>query len=177
VAQGFLLKPPNLAISISFFHVNDQNSQSLGPWLGPPFYTSKGLGFKCQAALCGGYARWRREPRYPPCRLARRTDGTRPASLISLYFPGTRNDVFCLPTAMGFLSVPSMHVPGAGHESFVAGGACHALIPDDSGVASCTPLTVPSSGKESSLASLLPPGKGICQLHFPPTKGGALSSA
>jgi hypothetical protein len=72
-------------------------------------------------ALGGGYARWCHEPRCPPSRLARRADGTRPAGLISLYLPGTRNDVFCLPTVVGFLRMPSMHVPGAGHESFVTG--------------------------------------------------------
>jgi hypothetical protein len=160
-------------------------SRSFGPWPGPPFYTSKGIPqwpngmtSKCQAALCGGYARWRREPCCPPCRLARGTDGMRPADLISLYVPGTRNDVFFLPTAVGFLHVLSMHVPRAGHESFVAWGTCHALIPDDSGVAPCTPLTIPFLGKESSLPSLLLPSrKGICQLQFPPAKGGALNSA
>jgi hypothetical protein len=130
---------------------------------------------KCQAALCGGYARWCREPRCPSCRLARRADGMRPAGLVSLYVPGTRNDLFCLPTAVGFLRVLSMHVPGAGHESFVTGDACHALIPDDSVVAPCTPLTVPSLGKESSLASLLPPSReGYLSTTLPSRQGRGL---
>jgi hypothetical protein len=157
-------------------------SRSFGPWPGPPFYTSKGIPqwpngmtAKCQAALCGGYARWCYEPCCPPCRLARRTDGTRPAGLVSLHVSGTHNDVFYLPTAVGFLCVLSMHVPGAGHKSFVAGGACHTLIPDDSGVAPCTPLTVPSLGKESSLASfLLPSREGYLSATLPSRQGRGL---
>jgi hypothetical protein len=97
------------------------------------------------------------------------------ASLVSLYVPGTCNDVFCLPTTVGFLCVLSMHVPGERHESFIAGGECHAQIPDDSGAAPCTYLTVPSLGKESSLASLLLPSwEGYLSATVPSRHGRGL---
>jgi hypothetical protein len=89
--------------------------------------------------------------------------------------PGTQNDVFCLPTVVGFLCVLSMHIPGERHESFIAGGTCHALIPDDSGVAPCTSLTIPSLGKESSLASLLLPSwEGYLSAALPSRQGRGL---
>jgi hypothetical protein len=59
-------------------------------------------------------------------------------------FPSTHNDVSSLPTAVGFRRMLSMHVLGVGHETFLAGDACHTLIPDDSGPVLCTPLTAPS---------------------------------
>jgi hypothetical protein len=101
----------------------------------------------------------------------------RPVSSV-FTLPGTHNDVFCLPTTVGFRRVLSMHVPRAGHESSVAGDACHALIPDDSGAGLCTSLTSPSWGRSLLLQAFsLSLGKGIFQLHIPPTKGGALNGA
>jgi hypothetical protein len=55
----------------------------------------------------------------------------RPVSLV-FTSPGTGNDVSCLPTALGFRRVLSMHVPREGHEDLVAECARHALVFDDS---------------------------------------------
>jgi hypothetical protein len=47
---------------------------------------------------------------------------------------GTSNDVFYLPTVVGFRRMLAMRVPGPGHGSSTAEGARHALTSDDSGV-------------------------------------------
>jgi hypothetical protein len=56
--------------------------------------------------------------------------------LVSSVFtsPGAGNDVLCLPTAVGFQRVLSIHDPGTGHEDPAAKCARHALVFDDSWV-------------------------------------------
>jgi hypothetical protein len=57
---------------------------------------------------------------------------------------GAGNDVFCLPTAVGFQRVLSMHVLGMGHEDPATECARHALVFDDSRVRLRVFLYVPS---------------------------------
>jgi hypothetical protein len=109
---------------------------SFGPRLGPPFYTSKGIPqtsvkLLYAVATLGGSA--------IPAVLHADWHAALMGQdrLVSLVFtlPGTQ---CCLLLARrsGF--------PRAGHESFIAGDACHALIPNELGVALYTPLTAPS---------------------------------
>jgi hypothetical protein len=85
---------------------------------------------------------------------------------------GIGNDVFCLPIAVGFRRVFTMRVLGAGHGSSTEGGACHALISDDSGVWLRAHLTAPSfpleEGAFSCRLSLLHPGREPSQQRIPP---------
>jgi hypothetical protein len=99
---------------------------------------------------------------------------------VSLVFTllGTSNDIFCLPTAVGFRHMLTMRVPGEGHGSPTAGSACHALISDDSGVWLHASLTFPSfpleQGAFSCTLSFLRPGRESSQLCIPPGKGMGL---
>jgi hypothetical protein len=109
---------------------------------------------KCQAALCGGCAWWRREPRCPPCRLACRIDGIRPAILVSLYLAWHTQWCLLLAHHSGFPTC-ALHARSRGGTRVLCRRGC---MPHDSWWLRGSTLHSfdYSLRKESSLASLLP---------------------